>query len=214
MVQEKRTLRPVERITVEGSLDLSLRVVGTGEERLPRFSSGGEAVLWIEATEDLLGFVEHEVDGNRLVLRTRGGVRLDPPPSLELTVRRLTELEARGRSDVILDLGEPAEGSPPLTERLALRTSGSVDVRGRGSVAVLDIQQLGSGDLRLGDVRAGRLHHSAKGSGTAWVHVEDTVDVELLGSCDLHLAGPASIERQVTRGSCEVIRPTRRDGAR
>lgn len=212
-VQERREFRPVERVTVEGGLELTVHVVGSGDGPLARFSRGGESFLWIEAPEDIVHLVEHVVSGDHLTLRVRDGLRLDPVPSLELTVRRLAELEARGAGEVDLRMGDvAAAGAAPMSERLRIIARGSVDVRGSGAVGALEILQEGSGDLRLERLRAGALVHRSRGSGDAWAHVDGPVKVELLGSCDLHLGGDAVIERIDARGDGEVIRPTRESG--
>ncbi|MEE2940679.1 MAG: DUF2807 domain-containing protein [Planctomycetota bacterium] len=209
-VQERREFRPVERVTVEGGLELTVHVVGSGDGPLAPFSRGGGSLLWIEAPDDIVHLVEHVVTGDHLTLRVRDGLRLDPVPSLELTVRRLAVLEANGAGEVDLRAGAAsATGSPPMCERLRIVARGSVGVRGRGTVGALEILQEGSGDLRLERLRAGALLHRSRGSGNAWVHVDGPVEVELLGSCDLHVSGDAVFERIDARGDGEVIRPTR-----
>lgn len=216
-VQERRAFRHAERLVVEGGLDVTVRVVGNGEGPLPRFSSGGESILWIEAPEDIVHLVEHVVSGDQLTLRTRDGVRLDPVPSVELTVRRLVELTALGSGEIDLEVGdEENEGGPPMAERLSIVARGSVDMRALGTVGALEVTQEGSGDLRLERLRAAQLRHTSRGAGDTWVHVDGPVEVELLGSCDLHIAGDAVVERIETHGSGEVhrveIRPTRASG--
>ena len=212
-VQERREFRPVERVTVEGGLELTVQVVGNGDGPLAPFSRGGGSFLWVEAPEDIVHLVEHVVTGDHLTLRVREGLRLDPIPDLELTVRRLTELEALGSGDVELRLGrDDSPGSPPMCDRLRIVARGSVDVRGSGSVGALEILQEGSGDLRLDGLRAGALRHTSRGSGNAWARVDGPVEVELLGSCDLHLSGAAVIERLDARGAGEVVRSTRESG--
>lgn len=212
-VQERRELRPVERVTVEGGLELTVKVVGDGDGPLAPFSRGGSSFLWIEAPEDIAHLVEHIVSGDHLTLRVREGLRLDPMPDLELTVRRLTELVALGSGEVDLQLGaETPSGAPPMCDRLRIVARGSVDMRGSGSVGALEISQGGSGDLRLDGLRAGALRHTSRGSGNAWARVDGPVEVELLGTCDLHLSGAAVIERIETRGDGEVVRSTRGSG--
>lgn len=209
-VQERREFRPVERVTVEGGLELTVHVVGSGDGPLARFSQGGDSILWIEAPEDIVHLVEHVVSGDHLTLRVRDGLRLDPVPNLELTVRRLAELEASGTGEVDLRIGgEAAAGSPPMCERLRVVARGSVDVRGGGTVGALEILQEGSGDLRLERLRASSLLHRSRGSGKTWALVDGPVEVELLGSCDLHLSGDATIERLDVQGDGEVLRSTR-----
>ena len=208
-VQERREFRPVERVTVGGGLELTVHVVGSGDGPLARFSQGGDSFLWIEAPEDIVHLVEHVVSGDHLTLRVRDGLRLDPVPNLELTVRRLAELEARGAGEVDLRMGgEAAAGAPPMCEDLRIVARGSADVRGSGTVGSLEILQEGAGDLRLERLRASALRHRSHGSGNTWALVDGPVEVELLGSCDLHLSGDATIERIDVQGDGEVLRPT------
>lgn len=212
-MQERREFRPVERVTVEDGLEVTVHVVGDGDGPLAPFSRGGGSFLWVEAPEDIVHLVEHIVSGDQLTLRVREGLRLDPIPDLELTVRRLTELEATGSGEVDLQLGaETPPGEPPMCDRLRIVARGSVDMRGSGSVGALEILQEGSGDLRLDGLRAGALRHTSRGSGNAWARVDGPVEVELRGSCDLHLSGAAVIERLDARGAGEVVRSTRESG--
>lgn len=212
-VQERREFRPVERVTVEGGLELAVRVVGSGDGPLAPFSRGGGSYLWVEAPEDIVHLVEHVVSGDHLTLRVRDGLRLDPIPDLELTVRRLTEVEALGAGEVELQLGgEVQAGSPPMCEQLRIVARGSADMRGSGTVGALTILQEGSGELRFDRILAEALKHTSRGSGNVWACVDGPVEVELLGSCDLHLSGDAVIERLDVRGAGEVVRSTRESG--
>lgn len=213
LVQQRRTFRPVEEVVVRGDVDLWVRVIGDGHGPLPRHASGVEAVLWIEAPEDLLGLVEVAVDGDRLLLGPADGARLDPVPSLELTVSRLRVLSAEGRGEVRLAFGEGAGFGPPMVDAFHLRVEGSVDVRGAGSVGALRIEQVGSGDLHLGGLLATSLVHRARGSGDTWVRVDGAVDVDLEGSGDLYLSGDARVEARRERGSGEVVFGPRAGGS-
>lgn len=205
LVQQRRTFRPVEEVVVRGDVDLAVRVIGDGEGPLPRHASGVEAVLLVEAPEDLLHLVEVAVEGDRLFLGPAGGVRLDPVPSIELTVSRLRSLTAEGRGEVRVAFGAASGFGAPMVEAFALRVTGSVDVRATGAVGSLSIEQAGSGDLHLGGLGAGALHHRSRGSGDAWVWVNGPVEVDLEGSGDLHLSGEPRWLARRERGSGEVL---------
>ncbi|MFT5735033.1 MAG: hypothetical protein ACJAZN_001978 [Planctomycetota bacterium] len=204
VVREQRTRRPIERIHVEGYVDLSIEILPSEKGSLPE-SNGPDTLIFLEGASDLLGWVETELEGDILRIRFRDGVRLDPLPSIEVQTGHLVELSTLGSGDVHL------RHVQPLATRgaaLALKVTGSGDIHADGALHALEIQHIGSGDLDLRKLISGTVTYSGLGSGDAALHVEETLTSSLNGSGDLTLYGPVPEERVTSSvlGSCELIR--------
>ena len=203
IVQERRTLRPVDSIDVKGGIDLSIQVGGAGLEPASSSSSGRETLVWIDAPEDLIPLVVIEVRGSTLQVRPKNGARLDPVPTIEVFTSRLSSVVADGAGEVRLVI-DPAEGRTPAL--LSLTSEGAVDFEAKGRVAKLVVRQSGAGDMHLSDLSALVADISSSGSGDVWVQASERASVTLKGACDLYLSGLATVDEQVVLGSGKIHR--------
>lgn len=202
MVQERRLIRPTAEIGTYGPIDLTVEVGSPGEAGVEPWSSGKDSVVWVEAPEDLIQYVETVLVGDALVIRVREGFELDPVPSVEVHMSRLTTFSCAGSGSVNIVSHLPADAAPEL---LTLSSTGSVDIEAAGFVRSLDLTQAGSGDMHLLGLRAETVSHTAAGSGDAWIFASKAFETTIAGSCSVHLGGaPKKIVKTIL-GRGEII---------
>lgn len=117
----------------------------------------GPASLLVEADGNLLPYVRTEAHGNTLKIFNERNLRSKTPVRIVYTTSRLTEVRASGSGQVaVRDL----DGAP-----LAVRKSGSGQVRLAGKVDSLQARVSGSGVLDAADLRSASADLSLAGSG-------------------------------------------------
>lgn len=176
------TTEPTE-VLLASELDLDVRV-------------GRPFAVWIEGHSDLVLHVETEASGARLTIRVPRGLRLVPPPHIELELPALHGLAVRGAGVARV---RDAEG-----EALALTLEGSGDLSATGSVRRLTLAMAGSGDVDLDGLRTLEVDVDKLGSGTARVNASERISGSLVGSGDLIHRGGAQTVRITTVGSASV----------
>lgn len=181
--QNRELSERVDRIVVQGSLDVSARA--------------GEAPgIVVSGDHNLIDRVVTDVEGERLVVRLENG-SYDFTEEMRVTVflPELRELTIRGSGDADV---EGLDG-----EHLELAIQGSGDVRARGFVRRLEASIHGSGDLELRELEVETANVRVKGSGDIRVTARDEVDAAVHGSGDVHVHGPCQV-RARTFGSGDV----------
>jgi len=204
-VREVRGVREVE-LTSFGNLYVEL---GEREE------------LRIEADENLLRYIESEVQGDTLVIRHRRGIGLRPRLPIEycLTVQTLDAVRVSGAGNVSLpDLAADefkveisGAGSVDLealqADQLNVRISGAgnFEVLG-GEVGSQEISISGAGDYRARDLESDQAQVNLSGLGSATLWVREQLTVDLTGAGSVRYLGNLTVERHITGvGSVEPI---------
>lgn len=211
IVQEQRTLRPIQSVEVNGGIDLTIHVRGDGDQgRLP-IATKRDTLVWIDAPEDLIPLVIVEPRGSVLRVGPKDGVRLDPIPTVEVYTDRLVSVVADGAGDVRVTMDLLEGGTIP---ELSLLSRGAVDFHGEGRLGRLVVDQSGSGDMHLENLAASVAEIHSSGSGDVWADVSGRVRVRLTGACDLFLTGTAVVEELEILGSGKVHRSAEAPGLR
>ena len=181
---EVRVMTPFERIRISAPFEVQVRV-------------GGESLVTIEGDDNLLAYVETELDGSRLEIDVRDGFALEPPPRLVIDSVRLRELRVRGSGDAVI-LG--AEG-----DELLLTIQGSGSIEAHGEVERLSVDIAGSGELRLTELKAGSVGVEIAGSGDVEVDATEELSVSIAGSGDVRYEGNPRVRKSIA-GSGAVAR--------
>lgn len=233
IVQEKRVLRPIDKIRIDGDFDVLIEIADgaplelvanrlakrMGEPEVEAAAEGvlstmfgdPETIVWVEGPEDLLAYVRTEFHRDELRIGLRSGLRLDPMPTIEIRTRALRSLSSNGSGSIKLVTAR--RGDDPL-EALVLSCHGAGDIEAVGRVRHLEVIQHGSGDVRLMELQAQDVDHSSVGSGDAYFFVDRSLKTSLVGSGDVVVKGAPKLDQRV-RGSGEVrvvderVRPTR-----
>jgi hypothetical protein len=210
---------PLGVVRGSGNVDVEQRSIsGVTEVDLASFGYlhieiGEQESVRIEAEDNLLRYIETEVDGNMLTIRHRRGTALRPTEPIDyyLTVRELAAVRVSGAGSV--------DGPEVKTGHFSVHISGagSVDLEGLeadeldvrisgagnlevadGKVAEQQITISGAGDYRAEDLDSLEARVSLSGLGSAFVRVRDHLDVTISGAGSVKYVGSPTVEKQVT----------------
>jgi hypothetical protein len=191
-VRSPRSVAPFERIDVQGSPDVDVRI-GAHPSVVVRGSQDAVAQVHTVVRDGTLVVDRDEHDeGPTLVL---GGTHL----RVEVVVPRLTAAQVHGSGDLDLDLGDDPAAALDLT------VEGSGDVDAAGTVRRLRASVEGSGDLHLDDLRAADADVAIRGSGDADLRVRRTLRAAIDGSGDIDYAGDPQVTSDL-HGSGDLSR--------
>ncbi len=174
---------------------------------------GQEEALRIEAEENLLPYLETEVQGNTLTIGMRKGVNVIPTQGIfyYLTVRELDEVRVSGLGNIDVPF---LEGTS-----VAVRISGGgdinigevhaknfdVDLTGLGNltieggeVANSNVRLTGAGNYNARDLASEVVNVDVTGLGSAGVWARDALDATITGGGSVQYAGRPQVTENVT----------------
>jgi len=179
---------------------------------------GDSEALLIEAEDNLLEYLESEVEGDTLKIGVKERVNLRPkePINFYVTLKKLDALDISGSgkmqvpeiSVTSFSIDISGSGDVDMTALYAasldveISGSGKVDIEG-GEVEDQDIDISGSGRYNARDVQSGRTKIEVSGSGEATVRVRDHLEVDVSGSGDVRYLGAPTVDEDVS-GSGDV----------
>ena len=170
VTKEERSIRGVNAVELATSGELQIDV-GVREE------------LIIEAEDNLIDYLETDVRGGTLFIRTRSGVSINStrPFKFYLTVRELDEIALSSSGD--------AKAPDLEAQRFRVLLSSSGDLRmGDLDAERVELRLSSSGDLSMGDIRANSLDVRISSSGNLLVaggSVEkQTIEISSSGDYD------------------------------
>lgn len=207
MVTDERTLSSFDGVASFGSFDVMI-------------SSGATHSVKVEAEENLQDLIETEVEGNRLVIKTRRGYNIRPRREIKISVTapNFSSLETNGSGNII---GENLINSEKHME-LELAGSGNIDVdvnapgvsagiSGSGNISVSGTAKefkssiRGSGNIKARDLKTEDCKVEIAGSGNVDVFASNSLDVHIMGSGGVNYRGDAKIKTSIA-GSGSVNR--------
>ncbi|NCU03654.1 MAG: DUF2807 domain-containing protein [Chitinophagaceae bacterium] len=186
------------------------------------FSQSDEQEIQIEADENLMRYIETNVEDGVLRIRTKKGVNLRPTQDMKVYVKapKYKSVSIAGSGNLV------AETNINLNEKIRLSIAGSGDIKlqelnapqvdvnisgsgtaqGHGSTRDIDIDVAGSGDVKMGELKAENAKISIAGSGNVWVFASMKLEVKVAGGGDIHYYGnPADIKSKLA-GSGNLIK--------
>jgi hypothetical protein len=150
----------------------------------------GSPALRITTDENLLDYIESEVSGDTLRLRTREHIW--PTHDVKVLVSSPTRTGARIRGAVKLTAKQ-------LTgPKFALEASGASRVSLDGSVDDLLADMTGASELDASDLHTKTAEISTTGAGDAEVAVAETLKVAITGAGKVSYSGNPTIEKHIT----------------
>ena len=171
---------------------IELRGMGDVEARL-----GARPSVQITADDNLLPYFTTQVEGDTLVIDSRGSFRTQSSPRIVITVPNVDRVVTKGSGDVRLSGVDNAE--------LSLITRGSGDITAQGRTRALYVRIQGSGDTDVRALRSSSADASVQGSGDIRVTTDGALNASVAGSGTIFYAGnprPLSIR---TAGSGSVV---------
>jgi hypothetical protein len=151
----------------------------------------GSPALRITSDENLLPYIENDISGDTLHLRTRGHVW--PTHGVKVVISSPTRTGGKIRGAVKLTVKQL---SAPT---FALESKGAAEVVLDGSIDRLLIDMTGASQLAANGLQAKTAEISTTGAGDADVSVTDTLKVVITGAGKVTYSGnPPTIEKQIT----------------
>ncbi len=194
---EARAVGPFATVSRSGSMTLEVTV-------------GPAASVEVTADDNLLTLVRTEVQGDTLVVDSRGSISPRTPIVVRVTTPTLDALITNGSGDATLTgvsgdrLALTSSGSGSIdasveVARLSARLSGSGGLRLRGRADDLGIDLSGSGTVHARDAACQAARIAITGSGSAELTVRDTLDAAITGSGSIDYWGaPGKVARTIT----------------
>jgi hypothetical protein len=187
------------------------------------YLSQGPQEVKIVASDNLLKYIEADVNGNELVLDVKNGKCLDEVNGevmIFISNPTYSELEVCGSGDILnttllelsdLEINIKGSGSVVLNnisvDDYEIKISGSGEVELDGSNADDgEITISGSGDVDLSDLSTDNLEVRITGSGDAIVDVNNSLHVNISGSGDVKYSGSPNVNSNISgSGSVKKI---------
>ena len=151
---------------------------------------GGAPALRITTDENLLPYVENNISGDTLRLRTRDHVW--PTHGIKVVISSPTRTGAKMRGAVKLTVKQL---SGPT---FALESKGASEVVLDGSIDRLLVDMTGASQLAANGLQAKTAEISTTGAGDAEVSVTDTLNVVITGAGKVTYTGNPTIKKQIT----------------
>jgi hypothetical protein len=150
----------------------------------------GPPVLRITTDENLLDYIESEVSGDALRLRTREHIW--PTHDVKVIVSSPTRIGAKIRGAVKLT-AKQLTGS-----KFALESSGASHVWLDGSISDLLADMTGASELEASGLQTKTAELSTTGAGDAEIAVAETLKVAITGAGKVTYSGNPTIEKHIT----------------
>jgi len=151
----------------------------------------GSPALRITTDENLLNYIENNVSGDTLNLRTRDHVW--PTRGIKVVISSPTRTGARIRGAVKLT-AEQLKGPS-----FALESKGASEVSLDGKIERLLVDMTGASQLAADGLQTNTAEISTTGAGDAEVAVKDTLKVVITGAGKVSYVGnPATIDKRIT----------------
>jgi len=204
---ENRSTSDYDEIHCSGSLDYIL-------------VAGKEGNLKLEGESNLLEYVETEVKGNKLVIKTKNGAYLKPSGNrtIKITIpfEDIEEISLSGSGDLwnedvikMSNLSTSITGSGDVvlmvnTTNIEAKVTGSGDLTLKGTTDNLTASVTGSGDFHGFDLDSNNTDVSVTGSGDAKVVSTVNLKARVSGSGDIRYKGNPQKEDTKVSGSGSI----------
>ncbi len=221
---------PVRSTRVIGSgniIDETRRVSGISAVELNGIGTlvieqGDTESLEISAEDNVIGYLQSEMRGNKLVLSIQDFIAIDPREEIVYTlhVTELVRVETNGLGSVEIgrletedfDLVISGSGNVEILDLQA--ADFSLDVSGLGNITIagkVEAQRVdlsGAGNYNAGDLYSDDARVEISGTGRAIVWAENELDVELSGMGTLKYYGSPTLRSEMSgAGSVESLGP-------
>lgn len=202
LITENRNLSDYDKISVAGSFEVKL-------------VKGKEDAISIIADENLMKYIETEVENGHLKIQQKKGYQLKSTKTIEITVsfEMIDAISLAGSGNVRsedtlnatnLNLNLAGSGEinlPVSTKNLASHIAGSGNIKLSGNADVFRCEIAGSGNLEGDDLKATASHINIAGSGNVKVLAVSEIHAKIVGSGDVIYTGNPAIEKLKSIGS-------------
>jgi hypothetical protein len=153
-------------------------------------TQGSSTSLRVEADDNLISDVESKVEGNRLKLEFKRGLRItNANITYHITVQNLMVLETAGDGNV--------EADNLTVPNLQVKIGGLGDMRLGGKADNLDLQMGGAGNLKAEKLELTTAKVVISGAGSADLTVNGKLDVSLRGAGSVTYGGEPQLTQDI-----------------
>lgn len=152
----------------------------------------GTESLTVEAEDNLLPYIQTEVQGNRLVIGSKDNTSLNPtkPINYRLTVKDLNSIDLSGAGKIT--------GADINTPKLTVNVSGAGDITLTGKADSQEINLSGAGNYHGDNLMSKDVKITTSGAGSAVVQVSDTLDATVSGAGSVRYIGDPQVKQNVS----------------
>ncbi len=186
-------------------------------------SYGKDNKITIEADDNLLPYIETNVENNKLIIKTKKNIGINSRSKLVVHVymTNISTLQLSGSGNIDgsgdfsnngkTDIGISGSGNIKLRfERfdeleLGLSGSGNIDLKGK-TVNSITASLSGSGNIECSDLVTNDVFAKISGSGNIKVNAQKSIDAKISGSGNVYYKGTASNINTKKSGSGEVVK--------
>lgn len=205
IISVNRNLSDYDKIGVAGSFDVKL-------------VKGKEGAVSINADENLMEYIETEVENGHLKIHPKKGYQLKSTKKIVITVSfemieaislagsgNVRSVDVLNATDLNLNLAGSGEINLPVsTKNLTSHIAGSGNIKLSGITDVFRCEIAGSGNLEGDDLKATASHINIAGSGNVKVQAVSEIHANIVGSGDVIYTGNPAIEKSKSVGSGSI----------
>lgn len=200
IVTQERSVSGFNRIDVSGAATVRLR-----QDSIPS--------VRVETDENLLQFLEVQVDGNTLVIKTKKGYNLNPSKEIIIhaTAAQFKDIQASGACNIVTDnlisgnqeLKIEASGATTINiqvtiPKLTTNVSGSGEVTLKGMAKEFSGSISGAGAIKGFDLITDNTELDLSGAADAQITANQKLDIEVSGSGDVEFKGNANVNQRIS----------------
>lgn len=204
-ITENRSLSVYNKIDVAGSFEVKL-------------VKGKEGAISINADENLMEYIETEIENNHLKIQPKKGYQLRSTKTIVITVSfetidaislagsgNVSSADELNATDLNLNLAGSGEINLPVsTKNLTSHIAGSGNLKLSGNADVFRSEIAGSGNLEGDDLKAIISHVNIAGSGNVKIHAVSEIHANIAGSGNVIYSGNPTIEKSKSVGSGSI----------
>lgn len=179
---------------------------------------GAQESLAVEAEPKVLQKLDIAVNGDKLILGSKGSFKTDKGIKLTLTLKSFRSLLSEGSGNSVIegfggndiDIDVAGTGDVQLNSikapRLGILIKGSGNVDAAGSGKAVEARIDGSGKIDTTEYRARSVQARINGSGEIRVHADEDLNATITGAGNIEYQGKAKVRQSITgAGSVDRI---------
>jgi hypothetical protein len=196
VVDIEKDVLEFSEISISGAFDVHLR-------------QADESEIFLRIDENLEEYIQVEVEGDRLKVRTKRPIRKAESLALYISVNDITEIDLNGAIELSgkgpirfknIDIECNGASEVDLTlfgSNLKFDGTGASEARFNGEVTRAKLEVNGSGEIDAPGLEIEDAEIEINGSGEATVFVTKKLDVEVNGSGDVKYYGEPAISQDI-----------------
>jgi hypothetical protein len=221
------TLHAQQRIKGNGQMKKETRPAGSAFDEISSsgkykilLKQGSTHAIEIEADENILPYIETEIDGDELQLHSKKGYNINPskPITVWITLATLKEINASGQAEIVTEgafkgasletnfSGRVYAKLNVQYDKLEVAISGSGKMKLNGRADKAEISVSGSGEVDAPEMQSQDMELQISGSGNASVNVSKKLEVAISGSGNVKYKGNPTNVQQMVSGRGTVTR--------